>query len=368
MRIIGHLDMDAFFAAAEERERPWLKGMPIVVGADPKNGAGRGVVATANYKAREYGIRSALPISRAWWLSEEAKRQGKPPAIFLGGNFKLYAEISRRIMAILAKHSLVVEQTSIDEGYFEIQIPRNKIQNTNAAREEAEKIAERIKADIKKKEKLTCSIGVGSNKLIAKIASDFKKPDGLTIVLAGEAEAFLEPMALGKIPGVGPKTEQMFLRKGIKTVRDIKRYSLEELEEMLGTWGGALWHKVRGEDNSPLETEYERKSIGEESTFEEDMTNPSVIVEELVSLCRDVFRRFVKKELKTFRTIAIKVRFADFVTKTRTHTLRAGASDMRTLQAEALKLFLPFLDKRENPAGKQFRLIGVRIEKLNEDE
>ncbi|MEK7085132.1 MAG: DNA polymerase IV [Patescibacteria group bacterium] len=357
MRIIGHLDMDAFFAAAEEREKPWLTGAPIVVGADPKGGAGRGVVSTANYKAREYGIRSALPISKAWRLSETAKKKGVPPALFLSGNFPLYAEISRRVMAIIAKYSPVVEVASVDEAYFDL--------SQAGSFGQAEKISRRVKKEILKKEQLTASIGIGPNKLIAKIASDFQKPDGLTVVPAEEAEAFLEPMALKKIPGIGPKTEQIFLRKGIKTVRGLKQYSREELASMLGKWGRALWQKARGEDNSPLETEYERKSIGEESTFEEDVASPGIIVEELVSLSHDVFRRFARKEFKTFRTVAIKVRFADFVTKMRAHTLKAGVSDLQTLQREALKLFLPFLDRRENPTRKQFRLIGVRIEKLD---
>ncbi|MEK7085044.1 MAG: DNA polymerase IV, partial [Patescibacteria group bacterium] len=186
IKIIAHLDMDAFFAAAEEREKPWLKGMPIVVGADPKNGTGRGVAATANYKAREYGIRSALPISQAWRLSETAKEKGLPPAMFLGGNFRLYAEISKNVMAILAHYSPVVEVASVDEAYFDL--------SGAGSFEKAARIGKKIKAEILKKEKLTASIGIGPNKLIAKIASDFKKPDGLTGVPAEEAEAFLGPM------------------------------------------------------------------------------------------------------------------------------------------------------------------------------
>ncbi len=358
MRIIGHLDMDAFFAAAGEREKPWLAGLPIVVGADPKGGAGRGVVSTANYKAREYGICSAMPISKAWRFSEAAKKKGLPPAMFLGGDFRLYAEISENVMAILRQYSSVVEQASVDEAYFDL--------SGTGSFEKAARIAKKIKKEILKRERLTCSIGIGPNKLIAKIASDFEKPDGLTAVSVAEAEAFLAPMGIKKIPGVGPKTEAVFLRKGVKTVADLKKFSKEELERVMGKWGKALWHKARGEDDSPLETEYERKSIGEESTFEEDVSNPSLVVEELGSLSADVFHRFCRKEFRTFRTIAIKVRFSDFATTTRARTLKTGAADVDTLKREALKLFLPFLDKRENPAKKRFRLIGVRIEKFNE--
>lgn len=339
MRIIGHLDMDAFFAAVEERDREWLRGKPVIVGADPKGGKGRGVVSTANYKAREYGVHSAMPISKAWELC--------PSGIFLGGNFKKYSEVSEKIMAILQKFSPVIEVASVDEAYFEI----------NADWKEAEKIAGKIKAEVKQKEKLTCSIGIGPNKLIAKIASDFKKPNGLTVVTDKEAEKFLEPLPIRKIPGVGPKTEKKLEKMGIKTVKDAKKFSREELPH--------LYDAVRGQDDSPLVTEWEAKSIGEEETFEEDTREAPLLVSCFESLLRQVFGRFGKSGFRGFRTVSIKVRFGDFETKTRAHTLSKPTSDFRLLEAEVLKLFLPFLDRRENPKGKYFRLLGVRIEKLS---
>ncbi|MEK7162475.1 MAG: DNA polymerase IV [Patescibacteria group bacterium] len=338
MRIIGHLDMDAFFAAVEERDREWLRGKPVIVGADPKGGKGRGVVSTANYKAREYGVHSAMPISKAWRLC--------PNCIFLGGNFKKYSEVSEKIMAILRKFSPVVEVASVDEAYFEI----------NGDWKEAEKIAKKIKNEILEKEQLSCSVGIGPNKLIAKIASDFKKPDGLTIVAEEEAEKFLEPLPIRKIPGVGPKTEKKLEKMGIKTVKDAKKFSREELPH--------LYDPIRGQDDSPLVTEWEAKSIGEEETFEEDTKEAPLLVGCFESLLRQMFGRFKKSGFRGFRTISIKVRFGDFETKTRAHTLKAPASNLAVLRKEAMKLFLPFLDRRENPKEKLFRLLGVRVEKL----
>lgn len=160
MRIIAHLDMDAFFAAIEERDNPQFYGMPIAVGADPKSGQGRGVVATANYKAREYGIHSALPISKAWQYSEAARRRGKPPVIFLPANFERYTEASEHIMAIIRAHAPLVEQASVDEAYFDISF--------FGSYAKAEKICRAIKGEIKEKEKVTASVGIGPNKLIAK--------------------------------------------------------------------------------------------------------------------------------------------------------------------------------------------------------
>jgi DNA polymerase IV (archaeal DinB-like DNA polymerase) len=338
MRIIGHLDMDAFFASVEERERPWLKGKAVVVGADPKGGEGRGVVSTANYKAREYGVRSALPISKAWQFCEKAKKRGEPPCVFLAGNFKKYSEVSRKIMEILHKYSSVVEEASIDEAYFEI----------SGGFGDAEEIAKKIKQEVKQKEKLTCSIGIGPNKLIAKISSDFKKPDGLTIVTEKEAEEFLGPLPIRKVPGIGPKTEARYLKEGIRIIKDLPRPLYERLFN----------------DSIPLVTEWEAKSIGEEETFENDTLDSNILMECLSSLCGQVYKRLDISRYKTFRTVVLKIRFQGFETKTRTHTSPEPISDLAVFKKEAMKLLLPFLDKRENPRRRLVRLIGVRIEKL----
>lgn len=356
MRIIGHLDMDAFFAAIEERENPQFRGKPVVVGADPMEGKGRGVVSTANYLARQYGIRSALPISHAWQFSEEAKKQGKPAAIFLPGNFEKYGQISARVFSILRRHASRVEEASIDEAYFDLT-------GCGSFRRAVE-TAVRIKREIKEKENLTATIGIGPNKLIAKIASDYKKPDGLTAVSGVQAQEFLEDLSLRKIPGVGPKTESLLKKRGAWTVRDAKRFSVDELEEWLGKWGRELYLKLRGKDEAPLVLEREIKSIGEQETFLIDTRDSLFIFEKLKNLCRSVFERFRESGFSNFRAIVIIVRFADFETRSRVHTLKKPTNELSVFEFETMKALLPFLDKRENPKKKALRLVGVRIEKL----
>lgn len=380
MRIIAHLDLDAFFASVEERDRPRLHGLPIVVGADPRGGEGRGIVSTANYKAREYGIRSALPISIAWRLSETARRAGKLPAVFLEPDFQKYAEASNAVFSIIKKQlqkravlystivehnndhagfvgrAPLIEKASIDEAYLDVTF--------TGSYGDACELANRIKADIKEREQLTCSIGVGPNKLIAKIASDAQKPDGFTLVQEEDAEKFFDPLPLRAIPGVGPKTEEALKRIGVRTVRDAKRFSPEELRGMMGKWGAKLYEKLRGRDESPVVEEYEVKSIGEQETFDTDTRDPNFLSARLKELCADVFRRFKGSGFASFRTVVVTVRFADFITKSRSKTLEAPANSKVTLEFEAFKLLMPFLDARENPKKKATRLVGMRIEKL----
>jgi DNA polymerase IV (DinB-like DNA polymerase) len=356
MRIIAHLDMDAFFAAIEERDHPEFRGQPLVVGADPAGGQGRGVVATANYPARRYGIHSAMPISRAWKLSEAARRRGEPPAVFLRGSHRKYGQVSDRIMAVLHRFAPVVEEASIDEAYLDLSFI--------GSFEAATAMCRRIKAEIAARERLTASMGLGPNKMVAKIASDFQKPDGLTVVTPEAAEAFLAPLAVRKIPGIGPKTEQVLARRGIKTVQDLKAFSPAELQAMFGKWGPGLFERLRGRHDSPLVTEWEPKSVGEQETFAQDTRDLGFIFERLWTLCREVHRRFTQEGFRTYRTVVVTVRFADFDTYSRSHTLPAPASGLRPLTFEAMKLLMPFLDRRENPRGKLIRLIGVRVEKL----
>jgi len=371
-RIIGHIDMDAFFASVEERDNPRFKGLPIVVGADPapeqvRYGAGpnaqivwqatgRGVVSTANYKAREYGIHSALPISTAWRLSQKAKAQGKPEAIFIVPDFYKYSFPSRKIMEILHRHSSLVEQASIDEAYFDL--------SQAGSYQKAESISRKIKKEIQKKEKLIASIGIGHNKLIAKIASDMQKPDGLTVVTEDAVEEILNPLSIRKIPGIGPKTEARFNRRGIYKIKDLKKYTLAQMEEVLGKWGADLYYKVRGIDESPLEEEWERKSIGEQETFQEDSLDFNFVFKRMEALTESVFRTFNHGNFKTFKTITITVRFSDFDTRNRSHTLIKSDKLLKVIKVEAIKLLMPFFDARENPRNKKIRLIGVRIEKM----
>lgn len=348
--------MDAFFASIEERDNPRLRGRPIAVGSDPKGGAGRGVVSTANYPARSYGIRSALPISVAWRLSEEAKRKGLPPVSFLEVNMRKYSEVSREVMAILRAHAEHIEEASVDEAYLDLSFA--------GSYDSARDIALDIKKEIYGREHLTASVGIGPNKLIAKIASDIKKPDGLTVVEEADAEKFLEPMAIRKIPGVGPKTEERLGAMGIRTVGDARRFSADALRDQLGKFGAELYERSRGRSDSPIVEVWEAKSIGEQETFERDTRDAKLLRARLDALADGVFERFKKSGHQGFRGVTVTVRFADFTTKTRSVTLDAPRSAISDLQFAVLCLFMPFLDQRENSNRKAFRLLGVRVEKL----
>jgi DNA polymerase IV (DinB-like DNA polymerase) len=379
MRIIAHLDMDAFFASIEERDHPRFAGRPIVVGADPEDGKGRGVVSTANYAARAYGIRSALPISTAWKFSEAARKKGSPAAVFLEVNMRKYGEVSERIMDIIRSHvppnprgAVLVEPASVDEAYFDLSFA--------GSYEKAESIAREIKDEIKVKERLTASVGIGPNKLIAKIASDRQKPDGLTLVHEKDAESFLEPLSIRVIPGVGPKSEEEFTKRGIRTVRDAKRLSEADLTKMMGKWGSELYEKLRARSDSEIVLDSVPKSVGEQTTFDEDipvngrLKDRKLLEAALAALAADVHRR-LRREIAdgapftAFRSIGITVRFSDFTTRTRSVTLKepVAASDpgaQKTIQFQALRLFMPFLDRREDPLRKPIRLLGVKVERF----
>ena len=357
-RIVAHLDMDAFFASVEEATTPSFLGKPIVVGSEIVNGIGRGVVSTANYKAREYGIHSAMPISFAWRLSEEAKKQGKEGAIFLPVDFELYNKASVNILSIIKKYSETVEQASIDEFYFDLSFAKTF--------KKAEAICVKIKKEIKKEERITCSVGIGPNKLVAKIAAGINKPDGMLLVAEKDVQSFLNPLKIREIPGIGPKTAELFYKDNIQTIKDLNKLSLEDLEEKLGKQGEKIYYKVRGVDEDPIIEYHEVKSIGEQVTFSQNTLSAITICDTMTGLSRDVFKRFEESGFSEFKNITITVRFADFETKTSSKSFKEGISknNKSKFEVEILKLILPFLDRRSNPGSKFIRLIGLRLEKL----
>ncbi len=356
MRIVAHLDMDAFFAAIEERDSPRLRGLPIAVGADPRQGVGRGVVATANYKAREYGLRSALPISQAWRLSEAARRRGRPAVVFLPPRFDRYIEESEKIVAIVQSHVPQVERAGLDEMYLDLSFA--------GSYEKAAELSRAIKTDIHEKERLTASIGIGPNKLIAKIASDMRKPDGLTTVREEEAGRFLEPLSIRKIPGIGPKTEAVFNRLGIRKIAQLKALTRERIEELVGKWGEGLYEKAQGLDDSPVEESGEVKSISEQETFYEDTLDAEFLVSKLKEMAGSLEGKLREEGFFGFRTVGLVVRFADFETKSKAFTLKNPIRSAEEMFTVALRLLLPFLDRRMNPHLKKIRLLGLRMEKL----
>jgi len=356
VRIIAHVDMDAFYASVEARHDPALRDKPVVVGADPKEGRGRGVVEAASYPARRYGIRAAMPISRAWKLSEAVRRRGEEPVIFVHGHRQLYVEMSARVMAILSPAGDAFEEASIDEAYLDL--------SSLGSLEAAVERARALKREIAEREGLTCSVGLGPNKLVAKIASDFKKPDGLTVVAPDQVQAFLDPMSIRVIPGIGPKTEAELNERNIRTVRDLRGLEVAQLSEWFGRWGEDLHAKARGLSDSVVSNEWEPKSVGEQETFEVNTLDADFILQRVRALAAEVFGRLQRQGFRACRTVTITVRFAHFRTLTRSHTSRDEIASEEALYAGAAQLLAPFFDARENPRGTKIRLIGVRAEKL----
>jgi DNA polymerase IV (DinB-like DNA polymerase) len=360
MRIVVHLDMDAFYAAVEERRDPSLRGRPVVVGADPKGGQGRGVVTTASYAARKYGIRSALPISRAWRLAEAARRRGQPETVFLRDDHALYRQVSARIMALAARGADAFQAASIDEAYLDLSslgdFPR------------AEAHTRALKAEILEHEGLTCSAGIAANKLVAKIASDFQKPDGLTVVLPEAVQPFLDPLPIRRLPGIGPRSEAVLRERGIRTIAELRAVEPGLLVEWFGKWGQDMHERAQGISSSPVSIERERKSVGEQETFERDTLEPAFVLERGRALAAEVFARVRGAGFAGFRTVTITVRFENFTTLSRSETVAAPVTTAADLATFAERLLTPFLDERENPKRRRIRLIGVRAEKLLRDQ
>jgi len=299
--IVLHVDMDSFFAYVETREKPELKGLPVVVGSDPKGGKGRGVVSTCSYEARKYGIHSATPISQAYKLC--------PDAAFVPVNMKLYAQVSANVMEIMKCFAEKFQQYSVDEAFL---VPGPEIRNF----EEAAIIALRLKDEIKRQERITCSIGVGPNKLIAKVASKFNKPNGLTIVRPEDVQEFLYPLDVSKIPGIGEKTTGILKLMGITKVEDLTNCDVQILSEKFGKMG--LWMKqvAYGLDFSEVkEWEEAVKSMSRSGTFEEDTNDPVKIAGSLEMLTESVHRALLRHSF-LFKTVTLKVRFEDFSTYT----------------------------------------------------
>jgi DNA polymerase IV (DinB-like DNA polymerase) len=343
MRVILHVDLDAFFPSVEVRGHPEFKDKPVVVGADPKEGKGRGVVSSASYEARKFGIKSAMPISRAWKLC--------PDCVYLRPHFDLYIPASNSIMKILRSHADKFEQGGIDEAYLDIS---SQVKDFD----EAGEFAKRLMEEVLEKERLTCSVGVAPNKLVAKIASDFKKPYGLTVVKEEDVKEFLFPMDIRKIPGVGPKTERISKEANIETISDLASTKPEVLTRLFGVWGTRLHEFANGIDSSEVVEEYETKSIGRDTTFETDADDEVQILQVLDELAEEVHEDVIANGFK-FKTITVRVRYQHFDTHTRSKSLLFPTNDLDILRNNAKRLIAPFLHK-----NKKIRLIGVRVSNL----
>ena len=340
-RRIIHIDMDAFFAAIEQRRRPEYQGKPVVVGGDGDPHK-RGVVSTASYEARRYGIRSAMPLREAY--------RRCPQAIFLPVDYEEYSRVSEEIMAIMGEYTPLIEPVSLDEAFLDVsEIPRH-----------AEEIARDIKDRIKKETGLTASIGIAPNKLLAKIASDLNKPDGFTVIKEDEKEKVLSDLPVRSLWGVGKKTEAYLKEMGINTVGQLAKVQLETLKEHFGnSFGQMLYDHSRGIDNSPVITEWEPKSISRETTYQRDTRDLGLIKSTLLELTVDVVRSLKSQGYKG-RTVTVKIRYQGFVTVTKARTLDESTDSLDPIWKTALSLLSKFEFK------KKVRLVGIRVSNLSE--
>jgi len=341
MRIILLVDMDYFFAQVEELYNPEIKGKPVVVGADPKEGKGRGVVCTCNYEARKFGIRSGMPISTAW--------RKCPTAVFLPVRFELYGEASRNVMRIFRKYADKFEQVSVDEAYLNVS-------NRCKSYEEAEKLAKELKREVLEKEHLTCSVGIGPNKLIAKIAAGEKKPDGLTIVR--DVGKFLLPKKVGALYGVGPKTESHLNSLGIVTIDDLVKTPKEILLQEFGIFGEDLHLMARGIDDREVCEEWITKSIGRQYTFDKDTKNRKFIMSMIDDMMREIYRELKEQDF-VFKNVVLKVRYEDFDTHTKSKTLEGYTDSVKIMRLVAEEQLAPFL---KDP--RKIRLVGISAHSL----
>jgi DNA polymerase-4 len=339
--MILHVDMDAFYASVEERERPELKGKPVIVGGSPQR---RGVVAAANYKAREFGVHSAMPSSKAYRLC--------PEAIFLPSRIDYYAEVSEQIHSILQNYTPLVEPISLDEAFLDVTASEKLYGG-------AEAIGKGIKERIKKELRLIASVGIAPNKFVAKVASDLGKPDGFLVVRPNAVQAFLDPLPVGRLWGVGKVTGQLLQQKGIRTIQQLRLQPPRMLHDLLGKWGDHLRELAHGRDDRTVIPDQEAKSISHETTFETDHHAFPLLRSCIVELTEQVARRLRRQGLRA-RTVDIKIRFADFKTITRSHTLSNATQTTQDLVRAAVDLLKAGLPEKHDGV----RLIGMGVSQL----
>ena len=338
--VIAHIDMDAFFAAVEQRDDPGLKGKPVVVGANPKGGRGRGVVSTCSYEARSYGIHSAMPISAAY--------RRCPGAVFLSVDMRKYSKVSQSMFDILYEFTPEIESLSIDEAFLDLT---GSLRLFGTPLATGAKIKERIKKELC----LTATIGIAPNKMAAKIASAHAKPDGLLEITTDKLLSFLWPLPVAKMSGVGEQTEKILAATGIRTIGDLARMPASSLDERLGVRGQHLWDLANGRDAREVVSEEEGKSVSHEHTFEEDTAGREELVTVLSVLCEKVSLRLRSDGLKG-RTVTLKLRTGDFRTITRDVTLAERTNFFDVIYQTSKSL----LDTSCEP-GEKYRLIGVRV-------
>ena len=339
-RKIIHIDMDAFFAAVEIRDNPKLKGKPVIIGSDPRQTGGRGVVSTCSYEARAFGIHSAMSSKEAY--------ERCPQAVFISGNYEKYKAVGLQIRAIFKRYTDLIEPMSIDEAYLDVT--ENKLGIKSAV-----KIARLIQQDIWQELHLTASAGVSYNKFLAKMASDYQKPHGLTVILPDQAQEFLKKMDVAKFYGVGKKTVEKLNQMGIYTGADLLNVSEVTLIDRFGRLGYDLYRKARGIHNSPVKSNRIRKSIGKEKTYGKILQDEEDIKKELTLLSEKVALNLSKQD-KSGKIIILKIRYTDFSTLTRRKSLPQATQDASQIAQTALQLYEGLAEKE-----KGIRLLGITV-------
>jgi DNA polymerase IV len=337
MRRIVHLDMDAFYASVEQRDEPALRGKPVAVGGRPES---RGVVAAASYEARSFGVRSAMPMSRAVRLC--------PELLIVHPNFERYRAVSNQVMEILRSCTPLVEPLSLDEAYLDVT-------ENNWGEPYGTHVARRLKREIYEQTRLTASAGVAPNKFLAKIASGYRKPDGLTVISPERIEGFLQELPVDALWGVGPVTARKLRAIGLEKLVQIRTVDMEVLRQTVGSMADWLRQLSHGDDPRPVTPDRESKSASTENTYAQDLTDLAAIREELDRMARENARWLARHQLGA-RTVTIKVRYANFTTVTRSHTL-----SMPTNDADVIASWAKDLVERTEAGTRAVRLLGVRV-------
>ncbi|MGA2663885.1 MAG: DNA polymerase IV [Nitrososphaerales archaeon] len=345
-RIIFHVDLDAFYVSVEARENPALRGLPTVVGADPEQGMGRGVVITCSYEARRHGLRSGMPISRAWRLC--------PTAVYIRPNFELYERVSEQVMGTLRGFGDSFEQTGIDEAFLDVS-------GRVSDEAEAVQLALVIKRTVREVHGLSSSVGIGPNKSSAKIASDRQKPDGLTVVPLDSPAEFLAPLPVSVIPGIGKKSEAFLRARGVKTIAQLQAVPGKELMAWFGKTGVWLWGVAHSQERIPVRAREMPKSLAVERTFREDVGEFERVYSEAESAAHELASRIARAGVR-FRVAGVKIRFSHFETHTRERTLPSYTVSEAALWETARDLLREFEQR-----GEPVRLVGVRVSGLERD-
>ena len=347
-RYILHCDLDCFFAAVEIRDNPEYKGKPVIVGADPKKGKGRGVVSTCSYEARIFGLHSGMPISQAY------KRC--PHGVYLKPNIEKYREVSKDVMIIIKSFSDVFQQVGSDEAYFELT-------DICTSWREVENVAKKVQREIYQKIGITISIGCAPTKSLAKIASDFNKPNGITIFTIENYKNLIKDLDITRIPGIGKKSKSRYYKKGIRTIGDIQDKSLLQLVELFGKNGKWIWQITNGLDNRKVKEFHEgRKSVSAERTFYSDTNDFHEILSRLEEINKRIHTTIIKHNI-SYKTISLKVRFEGFQTFTRSKSYAYHIQDEKCVLNIILELYKEFSINK-----KKIRLVGIRLSNFEKNQ